>query len=181
MKHMRWLVVFLSLVALVSTCDFANAGFVLVSEGKIQGGGVVKDEAPEGSKVYVEWTDKDGKVIWKTATQTVGKQGFVKFRAPTKDTKGNYVSDFKQWVRYPNAGEVSVLDVVAFEPFGTDFLVTPFPDFIRENLGLYLDLRIPDLYSDTNGDGNLGDGDVLYSATSGLAAILTLTRKKMFG
>jgi hypothetical protein len=34
---------------------------------------------------------------------------------------------------------------------------------LRQRLGKYVVVKVPDLYADTNGDGKLGAGDVLYS------------------
>ena len=155
------------LFAAIFFCSNANGGFVLCDANKIQGGGVVKEKGGKGVKVKIKWTDQYGHEILETGVKTIGDDGFVEFKAPLKDfVTGKYVCDFNQYAILLNAGEVSWLEAVAFEPSGDDFLVTPFPDYIRENLGYYVELRIPDLYADTDGSGELGEGDVLYSAVN---------------
>ena len=142
-----------------------SATFVLVDEGKIKGGGLVTELGSPGDQVRIKWTNKNGQEIGKTGIQTIGASGKTVFRAP-KVQQGQTVADFKQFVKKGNAGEVSELEVFAFEPDGVDFLVTPFNDYVRMQLGWNQDLRIPDLYADTNGDGGLGEGDVLFSAVN---------------
>lgn len=89
------------------------------------------------------------------------------------------VKDFQQYTKKSGAipkqqlnqlqqtsGEVSVLDVSSFKPIGEDFLVIPFTTFVAENFGINRELRIPDLYADTDENGILGEGDILYSAVN---------------
>jgi hypothetical protein len=131
-------------------------------------------------QVKIKWTDKNGHAIGETEVKTIGEKGFVEFKVPKSIPYKGSVCDFNQYVKLSNAGEVSWLEAVAFEPSGDDFLVTPFPDFIRENLGYYVELRIPDLYADTDGSGELGEGDVLYSAVN-LANYLPASVDFQFG
>jgi len=151
-------------IGLLSMSHLAYGAFI--QGGQIKGGGKVKDAGPKGTQVFVFWTDKDGNAIGLTQTKTIGDSGYVEFTAPKLGENGLPVADFQQHAILSNPGAESVLDVVAFQPQGTDFLVTTFPDFIRNLLGVGVELAIPDLYADTNHDGVLGAGDVLYSAVN---------------
>jgi PEP-CTERM motif len=160
------------MVLIALTSPALQADWILVAEGNIKGGGVVTDAGAPGTTVFVDWTDKDGNVIGHTFPQVIGSNGKVTFPAPRGfersefDRRLIFVADFKQYAKVANPGETSVLDVVAFEPLGADFLVTPFADFIGMKLGFGREVRLPDLYGDTNSDGALGPEDILYSAVN---------------
>ncbi len=153
----------------------AAASFRLAAQDTIAGGGKVNDCGPVGMQVRVNWTDAGGSVVGVTDIKTVtpdkpgSNRGCVEFIAPVKieDAQGDVhrTADFQQFVRFPNPGETSVLDVVAFAFDGADFIVTPWFDFLAQTLGLG-ELRVPDLFGDTDGSGILDSADVLYAAVN---------------
>jgi PEP-CTERM motif len=64
-----------------------------------------------------------------------------------------------------NGGEESDLSLesVFFDPVTHTYSLQDLFGTIQHDLGKYVEVAIPDLYADTNGDGSLGAGDVLYS------------------
>lgn len=74
------------------------------------------------------------------------------------------VYDFVQFSKDPDP--VSWLSVEAFVPSGSDFLEYGVFDMIARFAGLGVPVPIPDLFGDTNGDGSLDTGDVLYAAVN---------------
>jgi len=56
-----------------------------------------------------------------------------------------------------------MIESVAYSTLlGRYFLIDDFGTIARK-IGLFIEVGVPDLYADTNGDGSIGPGDVLYS------------------
>jgi hypothetical protein len=76
------------------------------------------------------------------------------------------VCDAKQITKMmKSTGEVADLDLesIFHDPDTDQFLIQDLFGTIAGNLGFETPVRVPDLFADTNGDGMLGEGDVLYS------------------
>lgn len=119
--------------------------------------------------------DGDGEI--NVEEKIVGDSGKIEFPLP-KDDKGKVkkgvpvgsgsstprdITDAYQQTKKNNAGEISELHISAFYPSGSDFQLIGFTNHVADNIGLGIEVFIPDLFADTNGDGSLNDGDLLYS------------------
>ncbi len=84
-----------------------------------------------------------------------------------------------------NSGEVNTLKIEAmlFDPTSASFVLSNVFGALGEAVGFGVEVRIPDLFADTSGDGVLGDGDVLHSLvdlTVFLAALPTFVAGQAF-
>lgn len=135
----------------------------------ITGGGVVDERGKAGTQVAVQWTGKRGQGLGTTPIQIIrNPPGFVRFVAPQRspDINGRpqLVYDFVQFSKDPDP--ISWLSVEAFVPSGSDFLEYGVFDMIARLDGVNVPVAIPDLFGDTNGNGSLDTGDVLYTAVN---------------
>jgi hypothetical protein len=162
----RQFVFLASFAAVLSiVCPPARADFI---PQPIRGGGTVDERGKVGTQVALQWTGKNGQGLGTTPIQRIGAAGFVRFVAPNRspDVNGRpqLVYDYVQFSKDPDP--VSWLSVEAFVPSGSDFLEYNVFDFIADSVGEGVTVRIPDLFGDTNGNGMLDSGDVLYAAVN---------------
>ena len=176
------LILAFGVLSLIFACRPLYAAEWVQSEGEIKNGKVT-EEGVEGDKVRLIWTyvpktgpDKGKRlpILGSEQSQTIGASGKVEFPLPKggkfKDSLGA-VRDIvdatvsRMDVPFP-APAFELGDVGAFIPSGNDFVITAFTNFVAEHRGYYVELRIPGLFADTNGDGNIGQGDGLFWAVN---------------
>ena len=99
-----------------------------------------------GSKAQLKLTKADGACDARNKTTLA---------APTQLPAGNL----------PLIGAISELSIetVYFDAAAGGFYIGSIMDTVFSALGADVGVRLPDLYADTNGDGSIGPGDVLYS------------------
>ncbi len=157
-------------LALVSLTSLASANtFPRPSNGK------TTDCAGFPADVTVSLTGRRGEVLdvvnWPQTQKITNSKPCVTFDIPMNAVERKTglirdVLDINQIVKAKqNTGEISDLSIEAifFDSATNEFVLTNIFGTIADRLGLEQELLIPDLFADTNGDTQLGDGDVLYS------------------
>jgi hypothetical protein len=130
----------------------------------------------EKTTYTIDWTDRSGAHIGSgsvtlSTTKRVGADWISPIvQAPktirTADGKDTQVCDYTQTTqRIGHTGEVNVLNVeaITFDRTSSTFATADVFESLFVHAGLDR-IAIPDLFADTNGDGSLGAGDLLYSA-----------------
>jgi hypothetical protein len=175
----------LSLIALGLTAPRARAdepcppnnvtGFRRPANGKVR-----EKAVGQPTDFRIDWTDRSGAQIGVgsvtlSANQRVGTSNIFLSNvidAPLSLNSGGQrviVCDFTQTTtRVGHTGEVNVLSVEAptLDPVTGQFGTASIFDVLLALAGNGVEVPIPDLYADTNLDGTLGAGDVLYSAVN---------------
>jgi hypothetical protein len=148
---------------------------------RIENGKVI-EKGPEGSRVFIQWSKiKDGKRVFAgdSPIQVIDATGQTAFDVPP----GRGIVDANQWISYPNQRRqrsqnitalseaptdeaVSYLELASFVEVDNNYVMTPLQSFVADHLGFGTPLWIPDLFADTNGDGEIGAGDVLYATVN---------------
>ncbi len=129
----------------------------------------------------IEVTDKDGKsfrdgvippfpkfseLLAPGGMVTFEIPSFVDVRDPLGGSKKESVEDIlniSDIYRSPSSRADLMIEAVAFDPTANVFFVNNIFSVIAERLGLGVGVKVPDLFADTNGNGTIGEGDVLYS------------------
>jgi hypothetical protein len=129
----------------------------------------------------IEVTDKDGKsfrdgvippfpkfseLLAPGGMVTFEIPSFVDVRDPLGGSKKESVEDIlniSDVYRSPSSRADLMIEAVAFDPTANVFFVNNIFSVIAERLGIGAGVKIPDLFADTNGNGTIGEGDVLYS------------------
>ena len=65
--------------------------------------------------------------------------------------------------RSPSARADVMIEAVAFDPNTGSLFINNIFSVIAEHVGLNASIFVPDMFADTNGNGTIGQGDVLYS------------------
>lgn len=158
--------------------------------------GMLEDEGPVGARIEVTWTTCRNNVNIEAnnigypgtipPNPNGGDRNSVKIRIPQKATftreggggsESLPVTDFHQKVTHPSItnstsrgapeGATNYLGGAAYRFLTPDHMRMSFlEDAIFELVGDDVRISIPDGFGDTNGDGVIGDGDVIYSAVN---------------
>jgi hypothetical protein len=129
------------------------------------------------AEVAIVLTDKSGNIIDGSRSDTreigtgPGLQNSTTFRIPEVFANHNTgvftdVADVRQALRIlERSGEVSdlMIEAMIFDPNINQFILENIFGVLADKAGFGQEVSIPDLFADTNGDGTVGDGDVLYS------------------
>ena len=148
-----------------------------LSGERIPSNGFVREKSIGGpTRFRIDWTDRSGAQIGlgsvERVTKPTGGNVFLSdvIKAPSALGTGaarTIVCDFVQTTeRIGNTGELNVLSVEAlvFDPPAGVFATANIFEAVAAHIGGGVWVPIPDLYADTDGDGTLDIGDVLYSA-----------------
>jgi hypothetical protein len=152
--------------------------------------GKLVDRAPSKATVTVTPTDDKSKPLpfdgW-PQTQSADANNPAVFQIPRvvfdKLGDAHLVYDVHQEIQIlGNSGEISALSIesVFFDPTTSQFSLGNIFGTLADTVGVENEISIPDLFADTNGDGTLGLGDILYSLVD-LNQYLTAVPQISFG
>jgi hypothetical protein len=155
----------------------ANASHAQVTVPRPENGRLTETTTATRAEVAIVLTDKGGNIIDGSRSDTreigtgPGLQNSTTFRIPDVFINPNTgastdVVDVRQALRIvEKSGEISdlMLESVIFDPNTGQLLLGNIFGVEADILGFDREALIPDLFADTNKDGTIGDGDVLYS------------------
>jgi hypothetical protein len=171
-----------SLIVLGAAAPIAHAADILcppvAGAEPIPKNGFVREKSiGNPTNFRIDWTDRSGAAIGVGSvtgtTKRVGTSNIFLsdvIKAPSALGVGpnrTIVCDFIQTTDIAeNTGEVNVLAVeaITFDQAAGEFATANIFEALSFHVGDGIFVPIPDLYADTNGDGALGLGDILFSA-----------------
>jgi hypothetical protein len=173
MSQKPWCIGKLLLFAAVVLSGSFSCLAAIVTPIPLNGAGTVEERGKPGTQVAITWTTNSGVPLGTTPILIIPAGGVLRIPVPAMSPNANgnlrRVYDYVQFSKDP--GQVNYLSTEALVPSGGDFIQYTFLDFILMSLGPAGSVAVPDLYADTNQDGVLDEGDVLYSAVN-LAAYI---------
>jgi hypothetical protein len=129
--------------------------------------GIITEKGAPGKLVAVTWTTNGGVALGTTPIMKIPASGVLNIPVPRRspDKNGNLRTVY-DYIQFSHDGPDNYLTLEAFVPSGSNFLQYSFIDYIATQLGPGGHIAVPDLYGDTNHDGKLDGGDVLYTAVN---------------